>query len=171
MAIWFAQTPEQEAFLEQWALKVLRDAGVFGEDEEFGPAYSIGFLRDEKLIAVAVYHMMRGRNIELSFAATSPRWATKENIAAILAWPFTQTDVARITTFAPRWNKPARKLNEGIGFERVGHIPGLFAPPHKARKKRPALLNHDGLIYAMIYDDWKKSKWADMVRADNRRAA
>ena len=80
----------------------------------------IGVWRNNKLSAVAGYYNYRKVDIELSFASDNPRWATKETVAYILAFPFIQLETQRCTAMVLKSNKRCRKLLSGVGFKEEG---------------------------------------------------
>ena len=94
--------------------------------DDFGPlteCQGIGFASSGIIVAGAVYNNFRGHDIQLSFAAEDPRWATRGNIRAVLDYPFNQLGCERITAFTAKGNKRARKLIEGVGFRMEGVHP------------------------------------------------
>lgn len=93
---------------------------AFAGDDHFGVCTAIGIAEGSQLIAGAVFHNYRGHDIEISFAATDPRWASRQRIRAIFGYPFHQLGVVRLTTVTGRKNKRARKLDEGLGFKLEG---------------------------------------------------
>jgi RimJ/RimL family protein N-acetyltransferase len=85
-----------------------------------GMARALGVvIRGEVVAAMAVGAWERG-NVEISFAADSPRWATRDTIRRLMAWPFRQLDCHRVTTRIAASNTRAIRFNEGIGFKREG---------------------------------------------------
>lgn len=92
----------------------------------FEKCVAIGIEGDGILIAGAVFNNYRqhqhGSDIEISFAADSPRWATRRNIRGIFAYVFVQLECVRLTTITSRKNKRARKLNVGLGFKLEGMV-------------------------------------------------
>lgn len=93
-----------------------------------GLARAVGVAIDGEIVAgMALGGWERG-NIEVSFAADSPRWATRETIAKLMHWPFVQLDCHRVTTRIHVNNHRAIKLNEGIGFKREGLIREGWGP-------------------------------------------
>lgn len=120
---------------------------------DFSNAAAIGVTRDNKLIAGVVFNNLAlneqgyPHDIDVSIAADSPRWATKENIFTILSYPFNQLGCARVSAYQPKGHKRARRLVEGIGFQYEG-------------KKRQGLPNgQDMVIYGMLRDEFLNSKW------------
>lgn len=118
---------------------------VFGKDEELAawaeatfpeigkvgrPLQSIGVAdKDGELMAVAIFNNF-GQNernetydLQVTFVAATPNWATPGNIRAILHYPFIQLGVKRMTAITDKSNKRARKLNEGLGFVHEGTHP------------------------------------------------
>ena len=124
---------------------------VFGRDDELAawaeaifpecapicrPFTSIGFAGDDgKIMGVAFYNNFRHNHgdIELSFVAATPIWATPGNIRAILHYPFVQLGVKRLTAHTAKSNKRLRKLMERFGarlegvhpFWHLGKYPGV----------------------------------------------
>jgi RimJ/RimL family protein N-acetyltransferase len=92
-----------------------------------GGAAAIG-VEDGEIIAVAVFDRYRGHDIEISFAADSPRWARRGVIRGILHYPFVQLGCVRLTTITAENNTRARRLDEGLGFVLEGVHPNGLAP-------------------------------------------
>lgn len=113
---------------------------VFGRDQElaewvmrrvprvngFGLFSAIGLERDGKIKAAVIYHnytpLPGGGNIEITMASDGPMWARRENIRALLHYPFEQLKCHRITVVIPKRNKPSRKINAHLGFRLEGNI-------------------------------------------------
>lgn len=113
---------------------------------------SIGIEDRGRLIAGAVFTDYRvlpyGKDIQITFASVSPRWATRGNIRAIMSYPFIQLGCTRLTTITGRKNKRARKFIEGIGF----HLEGVV------RKA------YDGYQDAIVYGQLRgECKWLDAM--------
>lgn len=64
---------------------------------------------------------------EISFAARSPRWATRGMISALLSIPFGQYNCRKVVTVIPSTNKRAIRFNEGIGLKLEGTLRHHFA--------------------------------------------
>lgn len=109
---------------------------IFGADREiaawvgeqlgicdFGPSSAIGVARGNKIVAGAVFNNFRWPNIEVTFAATSPRWATRQTFRAILRYPFIQLDCRRLTAVTEATNQPARAFLCRFGFREEGLHP------------------------------------------------
>jgi len=92
-----------------------------------GSAAAIG-VEDGEIIAVAIFDRYRGHDIEISFAADSPRWARRGVIRGIFHYPFVQLGCVRLTTITAENNTRARRLDEGLGFVLEGIHPNGLAP-------------------------------------------
>ena len=141
-------TPKNKAetvVMAQWACDVLNETlEMFGFDRYGDPLFqTIGFSRNDELICVVIGYHYTKPNISMAFAAKSPRWATKGNIAALGKWVFEDLDCDRITAFVAKNNKRARKFDEGMGFKHEG-------------KLRKAALEGDIIIYGLLKEDHKK---------------
>ena len=103
-----------------WRLSIVRD------HRDFGPMTTMGVFDvagdRPALIAGAVFHRFRGFDIEITFAADTPRWATRGVIRAILDYPFNQVGCERVTTIVGRRNKRSRRLQKGLGFKEEGIV-------------------------------------------------
>lgn len=82
----------------------------------------VGVEREGKLIAAVAWDGWRGTSVEATVAADSPRWATRQTIASLLAYPFGQLKCQRVTAFIRKGNKHSRRFNEGIGFKLEGRL-------------------------------------------------
>lgn len=102
----------------------------------FGPCTAIGVGSEDrgKIYAGVVYHefVAAYQNIQLSMAADSPLWATKNTIRALLHYPFTQLKAWMVWTLTPVENERAIKVNEHIGFKRKPIVPHAFGPKKHA---------------------------------------
>lgn len=105
--------PQENEFLKAWLQKRL-------DGVQLGDAWCLGVFRDEKLCAVAGFNNYRGVDIEIQFASDNPRWATRQTIAWILAFPFIQLNTQRCTAMVLKSNRRVRKLLLGAGFKEEG---------------------------------------------------
>ena len=94
--------------------------------EDFGPCVTIGVAHKGVLVAAAVYNQYRHPNIEVTFVTSSPRWASKGAIRAILRYPFLQLRCKRITAITEATNQPARAFLCRLGFKQEGYHPDSF---------------------------------------------
>jgi len=109
---------------------------IFGADREiaawvgeqlgirdFGVSSAIGVARGSKIVAGAVFSNFRWPNIEITFAATTPKWATRQVCGAIMRYPFIQLDCRRVTAVTEATNQPARAFLCRFGFREEGIHP------------------------------------------------
>lgn len=116
---------------------------IFGHDEELTkwaeerldmplpfarPCHAIGIASNDgkKLYAVVIYNGFSYYACEATIVAATPRWATPNNIRAIMHYPFVQLGVKRMTAITAKANKRARKLLEGVGFKLEGVHPYAY---------------------------------------------
>jgi len=97
-----------------------------------------GDTADAKLLAVAVYHNFMApqeiagetwyNSVEMSFAAASPRFATRRTITNLLKIPFDQFKVSQVLVSIPSINKHAIEFVKGIGFTPRGTLSRFYSP-------------------------------------------
>ncbi len=104
------------------------------------PNTSIGVARQGKIVAVAVFNNFRPPNIEITFVTSSPRWASKSAISAILKYPFRQLGCKRVTAIIEATNQPARAFLCRLGFKLEGIHPDVFT---SGAAETYGLLAHD----------------------------
>jgi RimJ/RimL family protein N-acetyltransferase len=95
---------------------------AMGAGYEWQKASAIGLGHKGKIIAgMAVHNFLpHYKSCELTFASTTPTWATRTSIAAMLAYPFVQLGVRRIMTVIAASNTRAIRVNEHLGFKLEG---------------------------------------------------
>lgn len=96
-----------------------------GRDHDWhGRARALGVvLHGEVVAGMAVLdHDRKHGAAEIAMAADNPRWATRETIRKLLAYPFGQLGCQRLTTIIEASNARAIRFNEGLGFRREGLI-------------------------------------------------
>lgn len=114
---------------------------------EFGDCIAVGIQDDKGILqAGVVYYNYCNRNIEISIASNTPRWATKENISGILSYPFVNLNCRRVTAVTSRKNDHVRSFLKRIGFMHEGTL-------------HDALDNDDAVIYGMTKKFFLRSKW------------
>jgi len=76
------------------------------------------------ILAVMVVHGYSPKmgDAQISMAATTPRWASRATIGALLEYPFRQLGCQRITTLIPSRNFRALRFNVGLGFVQEGVV-------------------------------------------------
>lgn len=144
--IYYPQSTAEKKGLAAWAVQRLRDV-----DRLDGAFEALAVVRDDEIQAVAIYNDYArcegGGNMSITFATESPRWASPDAVAAILAYPFVTAGVHRLNMICHVKNKRIRKLVEGLGFIQEGSLRRYFWP-------------HNALIYGMTREDWEKSPWS-----------
>lgn len=96
-----------------------------------------GDTADAKLLAVAVYHNFMApmnvkgetwyNSVEMTFAAASPRFATRRTITNLLKIPFDQYKVEQVFVSIPSINEHAMEFVKGIGFTPRGTFSRFYA--------------------------------------------
>jgi len=142
----YPHTPEENLYMAQWCAEKLGEPlEGFGFNRKAEPLFRcIGFSRDNQLMCVAVIHHETTSGILAAFAATNPRWASKENVRAWGHWIFYQLNKDRVTATIMKNNKRSRKFVEGIGFKVEGKI-------------RKANQGEDMILYGMLkseHEEW-----------------
>lgn len=92
---------------------------------------------DSKLLAVCVYHNFMApkeiggetwyNTVEISFAASSPRFATRRTITNLLRIPFSQYKVEQVFVSVPSINERAIEFVKGIGFTPRGTLSRFYS--------------------------------------------
>ena len=116
---------------------------------EFKTGVAIGLEKDDELIAGCVYDNYRKHDIEMTFAASTPKWATPKTIGVFFSYPFVQLKVARVTAIAAKANKRARKMLERLGFQ----LEGVARRGMDGKK--------DACIYGMLASECKWLRYID----------
>jgi RimJ/RimL family protein N-acetyltransferase len=108
------------------------------------------------LLGVCIYHNFTApREIEgktwygtceISFAAASPKWATRRTISNLLKITFLQYNCRKVLTVIPSTNKRAIRFNEGIGLKPEGTLRHQFAKGVHA------------CIHGMMRSEWE-ARW------------
>lgn len=108
----------------EWVRARVPDATEY----DFSRAAAIGVASGDRLIAGIVFHDYKQQfgTIELSMASESPMWARRENIAAMLAYPFVQLGCYKVYTCTRIENKRAIDVNLHIGFTREAVLAHQF---------------------------------------------
>jgi hypothetical protein len=64
--------------------------------------------------------------VAFSIAADSPRWATRNTIRELLAFPFNELNVNKVWTATPSTNQRALRVVQGVGFKKEGTLAEHF---------------------------------------------
>lgn len=143
--VYYPKTEEQHRHVAEWVA-----AHVPGGLDVVPPFYGIAVIRDGQALAGAVYHGWQKYPEgvgEITFAARSPRWATRQAVGSVLGYAFNVLKLRCLLAVSRADNKAVLKLNDGIGFKRVGLIPCLYP-------------DSDAVLHAMSNRWFKRSKWS-----------
>ena len=123
--------------LALWAGKHLGYEGAIGAPQN---PVAIGVERSGRIVAAAVFYDYRLTSIEVTFVTTTPRWASRDNIKAILSYPFLQLRCRRLTAITEACNVEARAFLRRLGFRQEGVHPDGFE-------------SGDGISYGLLRRD------------------
>ena len=115
---------------------------------DFKDCSTLGVARNGELICGVAYWFYPTGVCDVGIASISPRWATKQTIFTLFAYPFRQVGVNRLQAFIHPKNKRSRRLCEGLGFTMEG-------------KLRKFQRGTDMLIYAYLKEEFDRSKWCE----------
>lgn len=148
-----------DADVTHWVTERIPHAAVripyFERGQVFGPAVAIGVLdKGGQLVAGVVYHNHDPfvRSIEVSCAADSPRWGSRQTFGSLLRYPFGQLQCQRVTAATPRKSTSTRRFLEGLGFKREGSV-------------RLGFGNDNAIIYGLLAEEWRDGRFC---RSPNR---
>lgn len=140
----YGNNPELEHRLLDWAAQRL---GFGITAELLKPAYAIGCVVDDTLVAVVFFNQLRNGSAEIGIVSDSPAWLSRQICTHIAAFAFDILKLRRVTGITPRKNKKARALAKRLGFIeeatlKEGYAPGL-----------------DAVVYRMLREEcrWLKS--------------
>lgn len=133
----------QDALVGEWVAARIPHVG---DVDAFGAFATVGVATDDGLIAGIVYHnyISRYGHCEISFAADTPRFATREVIRGLLSVPFEQYGCRTVSLLIPHKSARVTRFVGGIGFVRRGCLPEFFAP------------GQHGEVYTMTIKDYEK---------------
>ncbi len=120
----------------------------------FGKCSTLGVVHKGKLIAGLVYHNWNPESsvIEISGAATNPRWLTKPVLHAMFAYPFDQLNVQLLVMRVSENDKRLRRMLRAYNFIRY-RIPRL-----RGRDEAE-------IIYTLSDDDWRENRFERLKKA------
>ena len=147
--------------MAEWHCGIIEEPiEIFGFNQKGEPMFQcMGFSRDNKLACVVVGYHATNTNIMLSIAATTPRWASKHNVAALGQWIYGQLGMKHISTICLKSNKRSRKFTEGVGFRVEGKI-------------RKGGNDEDMIIYGMLkeeHEEWLRKAFNVQERRNTSR--
>lgn len=116
---------DSNGVIVEWVKRMVPHVGSFGK------ATAIGLTAlDGAPLAGAVYHEYHPeyRTIMMSFAASTPRWATHNTVGMFLRYPFAQLDVWKLRAAVAHTNVRSLKLVKGVGFTIEATLKDEFGP-------------------------------------------
>lgn len=133
---------------DHWPLRLVADELAL-DIEDFMPCRAIGIVRRNSLVAGVVYHQYRPEqgDCELSVASRSKRWASREVLGALLAYPFRQLECRRISARVRADNRAALRFNLGLGWQVEGVIREWYAP------------GVDAVMLGMTREEWERGRY------------
>lgn len=128
----------EEAALLPWAAAHISDSHRFRDD-----AKAIGVKINGQLRAVAIYDSFSGNDCLFSIASDgSRRWLTREFCIHVMAYPFIQCRLTRISCLVSRNNQPSLRLTQRFG---CWELEGVL--------REAGLGGEDLLLYGMLRRD------------------
>lgn len=115
----------------------------------FGPCQAIGVLNaGGDLVGGVVYHGYDPDcpSVEMSFAATTRKWLTRNLIYELMKYPFEGMGCKRVTGVTPKRAKAARDFLEDFGFKREGCVRFGFGDDH-------------AIISGLLAKEWAESRF------------
>lgn len=115
--------------IAQWVCEHLPQYEARG----FGAFSAIGVVSESgEPLAGVVFNEYKPqfRTMQITMVATSPRWATRNIVRSILAYPFLQVGVNKVWTATPHTNERALRFNKGIGFTQEATLAYQFGKSH-----------------------------------------
>ena len=126
----------------------------------FGPCAALGVVSNTgEPVGGVVFtdHIPAYGNIQVSLAATSRRWLTRNRITAILRYPFRQLGVKRLTALVPPSATNATQFLERMGWVREGCV-------------RLGYGDEDAIIWGLLESEWRFNRFnADRQVQPKRR--
>lgn len=105
-------------------------------DSQYNPVAGVVFYNHQPLF----------RTIEIACAANTHRWLTRSLIRGIMAYPFDQMKVRRVTALTARDNVDTRRFLEKFGFKLEGTA-------------RMGFGDQDAMLYGLLDTEWLASPW------------
>ena len=146
MILWALTEKGQKAADEYLTARIPALAGGSIQPAQF--AMVIGTQGGLQAVVAFHQHDKRAGTLMLTMAANDPRWLTRSNVQALLAYPFEQVGINKLWTWTAGDNERALRVNEWIGLKRQAEIPDQYGPGLSA------------VICGMTHAEWQKSHWS-----------
>ena len=121
----------------------------FMDPDGFGPCQALGVVAsDGRLLGGVVFHNWNEhyKSMEVSCAADSAKWLTKNIIRGILSYPFQQMNINRLSSATRTDDFRTRHVLDALGFSFEGVGRGLFG-------------DCDGVSYSLLADEWRAGRF------------
>jgi RimJ/RimL family protein N-acetyltransferase len=120
---------------------------IFHDRNDFGPSGTLGVFLGSKLAAVVVLHGWQPDYgiIEISAAATDPRWLTRQSIREIMGICFEQHGCQQIVSRMATDNDKAIRIYEFLKFKKI------LLPNMRGKGK-------DEYLMLLTADEWRENK-------------
>lgn len=114
MVVWGGDNVEVNRCVERFVAR-----NVPGCERGFGRCVAMGVVRDDELVAGVVYHNWSPETqaIEISAAATDPKWLNKSILKQIFAYPFDQIGCQIVVARIAESNTRTRRIWKAIGSQ------------------------------------------------------
>jgi len=114
----------------------------------FGKCKAIGVLENGRLIGGIVYnnYNIEASTIEITAAAITPRWLTRETIRVMYSYPFIQLKCQMVVQHTPADNERLLRQLAAGGYMFVA-VPRMFGR------------DRDGVLCLLTYEAWCASKF------------
>lgn len=115
------------------------------------PYVGIGVVRGAQLVAGVLYHgyVPEFGTIEVSIAADTPRWISRQRVSLILGYPFRQLGCGRVTAAIMSSNSRSIRLCEGLGFKREGLLRRGFG-------------RDDAVVLGLLREEWERGRYGNV---------
>lgn len=115
------------------------------------PFVGIGVLSGAQLVAGVLFHgyVPEFGVIEVSIAADTPRWISRQRVSLILGYPFRQLRCGRVGAAIMAANTRSVRLCEGLGFQREGLLRRGFG-------------GDDAVVLGLLREDWERGRYGSI---------
>jgi RimJ/RimL family protein N-acetyltransferase len=150
MTLAFARHPDEADGYAEWVAEQIPHV------ERFQPPYRSALIFDSghRVIAGVVFHdwIPAAGTIQLSMAAISPKWATRDTLAGLFRYAFETNGANKLWTATPHKSDRAIRFNRGIGMKQEAVLRHQFGPGVHA------------VVCSMLAAEWRASRWCDQAK-------
>ena len=143
--IYYPANPTENSALAAWCA----DRIGHMNGRQFGPCQSLAVMRGNEVAAVVVLNDWLPENgtLQCSMAATTPRWATKGTLQALLFYVFATAKANKLWTAIPHDAERVLRFSRGIGLK-----PEATLRSHFGHKRH-------AVICSMLRSEYIRSPW------------